>query len=102
MKADHREACDHERAFVLEHYEAGTDRDRVKLAEMYNEYRVWIEANGYKALGSSKFAARVEAIIPGCERKKIRFSDATVQGFARLRRQNVADAAAATIGIWET
>ena len=64
MKAQHRVDCDHERQFLLdEGLERGTEQDRISAKEMYGRYTAWINDNGYRALGTSKFYARLSELL---------------------------------------
>jgi len=72
LKGSHRATCDHERCFIAETHEAGNDADRIKCADLYRSYTTWMIENGYRALGASKFAARIQEIFPSSKRGAMR------------------------------
>ncbi|MBL7076697.1 MAG: hypothetical protein ISS31_04430 [Kiritimatiellae bacterium] len=90
MKTRHRADCDHERAF-LDQFEAGTDGDRIRSAELYAAYTGWMQANGYRALGSAKFAARVEDVFPAATHKPMKVEGVTARAWAGIRRAKVTE-----------
>src|SRR5690606_5139703 len=65
IKTDHRANSDHEREFFTENgYEAGNDDDRMSGAELYQKYANWMNLNGYRPLGASRFHSRTQDIFP--------------------------------------
>jgi len=63
-KDEHRAGCDHERQFMDENYTRGGTNDRIKSTDLYEAYKAWMNANGYRALGAGKFKARVLDMFP--------------------------------------
>ncbi|WP_294436274.1 phage/plasmid primase, P4 family [uncultured Victivallis sp.] len=63
LKEDHRNSCDHERAFLQEFTEAApggwTSSDN-----LYKQYREWTLNNGYRAVGAANFKKAVKALYP--------------------------------------
>ncbi len=96
-KDQHRTDCDHERNFLLDGFEPGSDDDRMPSAELYAEYRDWMLGNGYRPLGAGKFFTRVENVFPLSEVKFMRINGSGVRGIMRLRRRNVADVSPSTL-----
>ena len=94
MKATHRATCDHEREFLVETYEPGNRDDRVSSATLYEEYRGWMERNGYRASGAGRFKARVETVFSTSGYEDMRINGGVVKGFYGVRRRFVADVAA--------
>ena len=88
LKDAHRLSCDHERLFITEHYEQGEDTDRIKGLDLYNEYRAWISENGYRALGASRFYARIEEVLPGAVYGSIRINQSPAKGFRNVRKKD--------------
>jgi putative DNA primase/helicase len=86
MKNRHRQDCDHEMQFLTEYYEKGKDYDRMNAKVLHNHYREWMDSNGYKSLGASKFYARVEQVFPGLTLKTVRINGDPTKGFDMLRR----------------
>ena len=64
VKDEHRVGCDHERQFMSENYVRGGSDDRIKSTALYEHYKEWMQANGYRPLGAGKFKARVVDICP--------------------------------------
>jgi hypothetical protein len=64
IKAEHRSTCDHESQFLSDNYVTGEADDRIKSADLYEHYKGWMSANGYRALGAAKFKARVLDLCP--------------------------------------
>ena len=91
IKAKHRLTCDHEKQFLTEYYEIGTHADRIKGAVLYEAYRDWMIANGYKPCGAAKFHARVEDVFAGCQYKMLRFTDGATKGFEGIREKAEGD-----------
>jgi len=87
MKREHRASCDHERAFIAEGYQQGTDADRIKSADLYSAYKEWMAANGYRALGAAKFAARVAEILPAANHKQMKIDGKNARGWSGIRRK---------------
>ena len=106
IKDHHRMSCDHERQFLRECYVEAPAMDRTRATDLYVHYQNWIADNGYRALGSSKFYARVSDVFPHTEHKKTRIEGVPVQGFEGLTKreigQGVPDVPASLIGIEET
>ena len=84
VKHNHRLSCDHEKMFLDENYVVGDDEDRIKSVDLYNQYRAWISANGYRALGASKFYTRVEDILAGAMYGTMRIDLCLVKGFKNI------------------
>ena len=61
--AKHRLACDHEAAFLHETVVASPE-DFIRKQELYQSYRMWVEAHGYKPFGMDRFNAAVKAMFP--------------------------------------
>ena len=63
IKEEHRNNCDHERAFLQEFTEAApggwTSSDN-----LYKQYKEWTLNNGYRAVGAANFKKAVKAIYP--------------------------------------
>ncbi len=70
--------------FLDENYVVGDDEDRIKSVDLYNQYRAWISENGYRALGASKFYARVEDILAGAMYGTMRIDLCLVKGFKNI------------------
>ena len=98
IKEMHRSTCDHEREFLAEHFEAGDDSDRIASAVLYDEYKTWMSANGYRGvMGAGKFKQRVEETFPAAVSGNIRVNQVEVaKGWKGIRRR-VADVAAAIL-----
>lgn len=84
IKDELRNQCDHERAFLSEKTEAYPGGFEVK-DKLYAEYREWIQANGYRALGKSKFDQRVTAIYPSVTESRHRTENGQVRCFSGIR-----------------
>ena len=67
----HRLACDHEAAFLRENVIAVPDGFCPKQ-ELYQIYRQWTEAHGYKPFGADRFNAAVKAAFPDVWEKRQR------------------------------
>ena len=91
LKDQHRMSCDHERQFLSEHYEKGATTDRTRAADLYTHYRDWITENGYRALGASKFYARVSEVFPHTEHKATRIDGDIAKGFECLKQREKDD-----------
>ncbi len=100
-KKEHRAACDHERTFLTEDYEAGSDSDRIRSGDLYGEYRTWMDVHGYRPCGAAKFASRVRDVFPGCTKKSMRIDGDTVNGFAGIRKRDVVDVVTSHTAIWK-
>lgn len=86
MKGGHRLTCDHEREFLEECYEEAPQGNRVNAQSLYEEYRGWIDDNGYRCLGRAKFYARVSDIFPRSRIVQYRLNDgARARGFEGVR-----------------
>jgi P4 family phage/plasmid primase-like protien len=64
MKAEHRNNCDHERAFLTEHVEEHLGGFALK-EDLYKAYRTWTIDNGYRPVGAGRFNQAVSRIYPG-------------------------------------
>ena len=67
----HRLACDHEAAFLRENVIAVPDGSCPKQ-ELYQIYRQWTEAHGYKPFGADRFNSAVKAAFPDVWAKRQR------------------------------
>lgn len=72
LKREHRQDSNPARRFLLETYEVtNREGDRVQVAQMYEAYRLWATAEGYKnLLTGHKFAKEVDAAFPGISKAK--------------------------------
>lgn len=87
LKAKHRQTCDHEREYLAEHYEQGGAEDRIKGADMYEAYRAWMEAQGYRPLGAAKFFARVEEQFAPAKHAMMRVNMEPCRGVDYVRQK---------------
>lgn len=101
LKSAHRISCDHEREFLLEHYEPGTRGDRVMSKMLYAEYKSWMDTNGYRALGAARFKARVEGIFPAVRHADMRIHMMHVKGFEGIRSKRGVAPVAGTESAYE-
>ncbi len=75
LKEAHRNNCDHERVFLTEFYEPGDpSTDRIPAMEVYNRYKNWTLASGYKPLGAGKFYDRAMGIFPSVSHGNMRIN----------------------------
>ena len=94
LKESHRATCDHEREFLAEHFETGNHDDRVASSAMYESYKTWMDANGYRGvMGSARFKSRVETAFPAAECGNLRIGTDVVKGWKGIRRRIVANVA---------
>jgi putative DNA primase/helicase len=89
IKNQHRESCDHERTFLLENYTSENTSEKVSAKDLYEHYKEWISANGYRALGNSRFKSRVEAVFPDAEYGSIRINGITTKGYKGIMRTSI-------------
>lgn len=88
LKNKHRMGCDHEQEFLVEKYEKGTEKERVKATDLYTEYKEWMRQSGYYPLGASKFYVRVEDLFAPAILKPVRLDIVNVcKGFEYIRKK---------------
>ena len=87
-KDEHRSGCDHERQFLDENYDRGGTDDRIKSQDIYNHYKEWMGANGYRALGVGKFKTRVVEIMPISRFASMQIGIENVMGVDCVRRKS--------------
>ena len=78
IKAAHRTSCDHESEFFREKYQAGRLEDRIEEQSIYEAYREWMEAAGYRPLGRAKMVARLLEVFPQSKHGAMRFDGGKV------------------------
>lgn len=71
LKEEHRDSCDHERAFLAECTEAEAEA-KLPSDELYQKYHKWMEDNGYRPKGASNFAQAVKTMYPKAHTKRER------------------------------
>ena len=87
IKSEHRNQCDHEREFLSETTEeclggyAGSK-------QLYELYRAWILANGYKALGQGKFKNSVKQYFPKVIEERQREGAGQITVYRNIRLKN--------------
>ena len=94
LKEAHRATCDHEREFLSEQFEAGNHNDRISSSDVYEAYKTWMDANGYRGImGAARFKSRIESAFPSAEHGNMRFGVEVAKGWKGIRRRIVADVA---------
>ncbi|OGV47601.1 MAG: hypothetical protein A2017_09975 [Lentisphaerae bacterium GWF2_44_16] len=71
IAGEHRLACDHEREFLSENYEA-QNGSYVAKGELYDAYQNFCRSNGYHAKNAANFGREVKRIFPGVMEERIR------------------------------
>ncbi len=89
LKDRHRMDCDHERQFLQESIVKGNSGDRIKADELYSQYSTWMQNNGYRACGASRFYSRVEEVYPGVVRKRTRVNGVPTTGFEGIKMETL-------------
>ena len=67
----HRNACDHEAAFLKESV-IEVPGKKCARQDLYDQYRFWVERHGYKALGMDRFNSAVKVAFPEVKEGRIR------------------------------
>lgn len=87
MKEEHRNSCDHERAFLQEFTEAApggwTSSD-----SLYKQYREWTLNNGYRAVGAANFKKAVKNLYPKSRDENKRTESGRFRVFCNIRTVN--------------
>lgn len=87
MKEEHRNNCDHERAFLQEFTEAApggwTSSDN-----LYKQYREWTLNNGYRAVGAANFKKAVKTLYPKSREENKRTDSGRLRVFCNIRTVN--------------
>jgi len=87
MKTDHRNSCDHERAFLAEFTEAAPG-GWISSDNLYKQYRDWATNNGYRALGAANFKKAVKTIYPKSYTEKRRTESGNILVFGNIHNIN--------------
>jgi P4 family phage/plasmid primase-like protien len=88
LKEQHRQDCDLERTFLLDHYRQGGPDDKVNANAMYETYLHWIKSMGHPAKPRTYLYGRVTDIFPFTQKKKLRNGAEQFQGFQHLTPLN--------------
>lgn len=83
---EHRANCDVERAFLEEYYEVSPGEQTVTTQSMYEAYKTFCEANGYRAKGANLFAGDVKRVYPGARNLKLRQNGARTHYWTNIHR----------------
>lgn len=86
MKAEHRSRCDHEREFLTEHYDEGSEGDMIPTQDVYLAYRSWMSARSYHAQGEANFGASVQRVFPTVGKGKPRINGKQMHAWLRLKK----------------
>ena len=78
LKQEHRGSVDHERAFLSETVEGGTEDDFIHRDDLFQRYRGYCTAAGLRyPLTAPRFNARVQSLYPSAMSARIRLPDKT-------------------------
>jgi putative DNA primase/helicase len=72
LKELHRAHCDHEREFLAETVEAGSEEDVMPTQAIYHLYRNWMMVRKYNAVGENRFSQNVTRIFPNARKTRKR------------------------------
>jgi len=86
IKNKHRLKCDHEAQFVADVGYAG-GLDKMPAANIYEEYRHWMQANNYKPLSSRNFVDRLLNLIPSAEYKPAKIEGKSVRCIINIAKE---------------
>lgn len=73
----HRDHCDHEGEFLRETVESGAPTAHILKADLYQRYRAWATAQGYRPISLGRFNPRVPNVFPRIIEARIRQPDGT-------------------------
>ena len=88
LKAEHRDGCDHERAFLLEYTEAAPG-NWVSTDKLYKQYREWVENNGYRPVGAANFKRAVKLVYPRSYEDRKQTQDRKIAILQNIRTINM-------------
>jgi putative DNA primase/helicase len=80
---EHRTDSDPCRAFLEEHYVAAEGKV-VRAGDLYTSYKVWCEANGFRAVSANNFGRQVRRVFGLDESRPHRFPDKVVKAWLGL------------------
>ena len=84
LREEHRNNCDHERAFLQEFTEAARGT-WVSSDNLYKQYREWAQNNGYRAFGAANFKKAVKAFYPKSYEENKRTESGRLRVFHNIR-----------------
>lgn len=87
LKIEHRNSCDHERAFLAESTEVALG-SWISSDNLYRRYKEWAMNNGYRGVGAANFKKAVKTIYPKSYTEKKRTEDGNILVFCNIRNIN--------------
>ena len=83
VENQHRQDCDHERAFLQDRYET-RNGSFLASGSIYSAYRAWCEENGYGKKSAANFMADLRRVFPGVVEERRRIGGDKVRGLRNL------------------
>jgi len=85
VKQEHRLACDPERQFLEDHYEAGEPSEYVACETIYKEFREWSAENGYAMRSAQTFTSAARRVL-GATKVRLRLNGARAYILEGIRK----------------